>query len=412
MWVPVSAERASPDAGGQAVLLDTASHLTNLQEYPSCLAFLEAQPREVLAQTHVIEWALLEILDVIHLLHHHDYRVEAEIGALEPRMMALIKSALCAKSLDVPFVARPSRYLSLRSYASRAILGREPMLDDPGFWPWLDRNYPNVSRLLRTDEAQIKKTSDLVAVLSIMFKSRTAPASIAYMAAVDALCRRVMEICAGRACDYARKAATSFAAAEMEMVVLVAIDGSFGTTRIDPKIPGSGSLADLAFEHEGAEHYVEVYSHADYDMAGTETREDIMPGDEWKARFKKTQIEGLREAGVPSVYVMRLADPQATPAETRSREFRDEARRTMPADSDIVVVLNGEVEAASLRGGRIVETSGLAKRLGRAIWGAMPENSPGVAALGRACPGGWTCRPWFRQAPRLRRRPCCPGHVG
>lgn len=364
--------------GGQAVLRGAASRLVNLQEYSSCLAFLEGQPHEVLSHTQVIEETLLEMLDVIHLLHHNDRKVEEEIEALEPRIMALIKSAICAKSLDVPFVARPSKFYSLRSYASRAILGHESMLDDPGFWPWLDGHYPNVSRFLRTDGAQIKKTNDLISVLSIHFKSQKALSSVAYMTAVDELFGQVMEICAGRACDYARKASCSFAAAKMEMVALVAIDRSFGIARIDPQIPGSSSQADMTFEHEGAERYVEVYSHDDYDMAGTETREDIAPEEVWKARFKKTQIKSLKEAGVPSIYVMCLDDFQTQPGATRSREFRGEARRTMPPDSDIVVILRGEVEVASLRGGRVVEPSGLARRLGRAIWGGMPESAPGV----------------------------------
>lgn len=362
--------------GRQAVLGGAASHLANLQEYSSCLAFLESLPWEILSGTMVSERALLEILDVIRLLHRHDRRVDAEIEPLEPRMLALMRLALRAKSLDVPFIALPSKFHSLRSYASRAMLGHESMLGDPGFWPWLDKDCPNVSRFLRTDESQIKKTNDLVGVLSIHFRSRT-PQSRAYMGAVDGLCRQVMEICAGRACDYARKAANSFAAASMEMAALVAISRHFKIGRIDPEIPHSGSLADMTFDHGGKEHYVEVYSHADYDMAGTEIRDGIVPEEEWKARFKKTQIKSLKGAGVPFVYVMRLDNPQALPGETRSRAFCDEARRTMPADSDIVVILRG-VEVASLRGGRVVEPSGLARRLGRAIWEAMPENAPGV----------------------------------
>lgn len=352
--------------GEQAALGGVAHALANRQEYSDCLAFLECMPRDVFVHTQVIEWALLELLDVIQLLLHNDHKVDAEIGLHETRMLALMRSALQAKSLDVPFIRYPSKFHSLRSYASRALHRHEVLLDDPGFWPWLDNEYPHVSKFLHTNDSQIKKTNDFINILSIHFKRKKEPVPRAYMAAVDCLCRQVLEICAGRTCDYARKAADSFAAAKMEMVVLVAISKNFRLERIDPAIPGCGKLADLSFEYNGDEHYVEVYSHADYDMAGTVIKECIVPEEEWGKRFEKTQIKFLQEAGVPTVYVMSLSDPQAQPGGTETPAFRDAAASAMPKDSDIVVITS-VIEVASLRGGQFTDPSTLAENLQKAI---------------------------------------------
>jgi len=356
-----------------------AENMINRRDFSGCLKLLEAQARKVLAGTAMIEDKLLSMLALIRLLHKTDREFAAEISPHEPRIMVIMESVLRAKSLDVEINRSLGKYRSLVDYVSRSRLGHESMLDDPGFWPWLDGAYPNVSRFLRTDGAKIRKTNDFINLLGIKFKSRGKPASGAYMGALDGLCRQVLEICAERACDYPKKAADGFAAARTEMVTLVAINGSFGIGHIDPAIPGSGNLADMTFEHGGIEHYVEVYSYADYDMAGTEIREDILPEAEWEARFKKVQIKSLREAGVHTVYVMNLNDFQAQWGETGSREFREAASRMMPKNSDIVVILHGSIEVASLRDGRVTEEpSALVVRLADAIRKAMPENAPGV----------------------------------
>lgn len=370
-------DAGAPWGGNPEATRAIADGLTDLQEYSDCLAILEAQSREALAGTCVTEGAILNLLKLVRLLHKSDRDFGSCIEPHAPRIMALMSSVVRAKSLDVPFVGSMERYHNLVDYVSRVWQRDEVMLDDPGFWPWLDHSYPCVSRLLRADMDCIKRTSSLVQALSRKFRSRKYPHSSAYMRAVDGICSEAMATCPDKACDYAKKASESWESTEMELATLAAVGRHFRVGRIDPKIPGSESRADMTFEREGREWYAEVYSHADYGMVGTEIFEDIVPGEEWSRRFRKAQIKSLREAGVPTVYVMRLDNPKALPGATRSREFLAEARRKMPGDSDIVVILRG-VEVASLRGGRAVEPSALAERLGRAIWEAMPENAPGA----------------------------------
>ena len=367
-----------PGVKGAESAQKRAIGLINRRDYRGCLALLKDQPPEVFMATHVVEDVLLKILKVIHLRHKTNREFAAEVDPHEQCIMGLMRSVLHAKSLDVEINRSLDKYHSLVDYVSRARHGHEPMLEDPEFWPWLDGNYPNVSEFLRADSCFIGKTNSLVQMLSVKFKSRTAPHARAYMGAVDGLCRQVTEICAGRACGYAKKASESWISARTEMAVLVALSGNFRILRIDPGIPCSGNLADISFEHEGVEHYVEVYSHSDYEMVAAETRVGIRQRCEWKTRFQKAQIKSLKKAKVPTVYVMNLNDFQAQPGATQTRAFCEAACKMMPKDSDIVVILHG-VEVASLRGGRVVEPSGLAKRLGKAIWGALPEN---VSRLG------------------------------
>lgn len=354
-----------------------AKHLIVRQEYSDCLALLEALPHDALAGTCLVEDLALMLLREISFRNSRHGNIDRVIAPLEPRLMALTRSAIRAKSLDVPFDGFMGRYLSLLDYASRARERDEVMIDDPGFWPWLACSHPNISRFLLSDYRCATRSSSLIQMLSRHFRARRMPHSVAYMRAVDGLCREVMGICAGSARKYAKEAGNSCLSAMTEMAVLAAISRQFGTVRIEPGIPGGGKLADMGFEHAGKEHYVEVYSHAGYHSAVSQTKPDISPEEEWAARFSKDQIAALREAGVPTVYVMHLDDFQAQPGETGSPEFREAAARLMPPDSDIVVILHG-IEAVSLRGGRVVEPSDVAVRLKNAIWEAMPENAPGV----------------------------------
>jgi len=347
------------------------------------LTLLEGQPLEVFGDTYVIEDLLLAMLKEIRLRRRSDREFRAEMEAYEPRILDLMTSALWAKSLDVSIDRSLGAYWSLVDYVSRVRLGEESMLDDPEFWPWLDANYASVAGFLRTDAKRVRKTNSLVHVLSIQFRARQDARSVEYMKAVDGLCRQVMDICPDRVRDYAKKADVSWSSAKMEMVTLVAISRHFRIVRTDPRIPGSYRHADMSFEHDGAEKYVEVYSHISYSLAEPQVKIDINPKKEWATRFDKAQIKSLRDARVPTVYVMRLDDFQAQPGETRSQAFCDAARKTMPNDSEIVVILH-DVEGASLRGGQVVEPSDLALLLGKAIWKAMPENI--AAAAPRAAP--------------------------
>lgn len=365
-------------AEGRAETEAKANYLLDRQMYSEYLELLEGQPRDVFANTVLVEKLLLEMLKRIRLLHRADREFDAKIAPHEQRVLDLMETALQKKSLSVPIDRSLSKYHSLMDYVSRVYLGQESMFDDPKFWAWLDDAYPNVSKFLHTDDSRIKKTNSFVQILSIQFKSRDAQHVKAYMSAIDGLCRQTMEICADRACDYARKADDNYFAAKMEMVVLVAINRNFGSVHTDPKIPGSDRLADMSFKHDGAEHYVEVYAHASHTMAVPEIKEDIVPEKEWAMRFGKAQIKSLREAGVRAVYVMKLDDFQAMQGETKSRAFSEAACKAMPENSDIVVIIHG-VEVASLRGGQIVEPSDLAVRLGKAIWDSMPETVAGIA---------------------------------
>jgi len=370
---PAECER--PDKGAPWATGDVremASRLLGGREYSHYLELLEGQPFEAFGGTHMIEDLLLDMLKDIRLRRRSDREFRAEMEQHGPRILRLIKSVIWAKSLDVSFNRSLGQYWSLVDYVSRVRLGEESMLANPGFWPWLDGNYAGISRFLRTDGRRVRKTNDLVQVLSIHFRARGDPRSEAYMGAVDVLCGEVMEICPGNAHVYAKKADESWSSAEMEMVVLVALNRNFGIARIDPGIPGSSRRADVSFVHKGAEHYVEVYSRKSHAQAAPQIKTDIDPKEEWDARFGKTQISDLRAAGVPAVYVMRLDDFQAQPGATKSRAFCDAASKAMPKDSEIIVILHG-VEAVSLRGGQVVGPSGLAARLGEAIWGAMPE---------------------------------------
>jgi len=359
-------------------MVTVARYLICQQDYSDCLALLEVQPREILDSTCLVEDVSLLLLKEIRLRCRHNSELDKEIGSLEPRMMGLIMSAIRAKSLDVPFDGSMGKYWSLVDYASRARERDEVMLDDPGFWPWLAGGYPNISEFLLSDLSLVTRSNVLIHVLSRHFRSREWPHSAAYMTAVDCLCREVLAICGRRARDYAKKAAASWISAKTEMTVLSAIGRHFRIMRIDPRISGGKKRADMSFEHGGAEHYVEVYSHSGHYSAVPQTKMDIDPAKEWTSRFAKSQIRGLRDARVPSVYVMNLDGFQAMRGETGSREFLEEACETMPGDSDIVVILHGEVEAASLRRGHIVRPSDLALCLKDAIRGAMPENVPSV----------------------------------
>jgi len=365
-------DKSEPWGKGAAGVKGMASHLLNRREYSRYLELLEGQPLEVFGDTHTIEDLLLNMLKDIRLRRRSDREFSAEIEMHEPRILGLMKSVLWAKSLDVSINRSLGPYWSLVDYVSRVRLGEESMLDDPEFWPWLDSNYANTSRFLRTDGRRVRKTNDLVQVLSTHFRARKDPRSKAYMRAVDGICREATVICSGHACDYAKKADESWSSAAMEMTVLVALNRNFRIARIDPSIPGSGRRADVSFVHEGAEHYVEVYSRKSYALAAPQIKMDIDPKEEWDMRFGKAQIRDLRAAGVPTVYVMRLDDFQALPGETKSQAFCDAARKTMPRESEIVVVLRG-IEAASLRDGQVVGPSDLAVRLGAEIWAAMPE---------------------------------------
>lgn len=377
---------AHREAAGAGVLRDIdtegvlngADFLLNRKRYSEYMELLEGQPRDVLANTTMAEYLVLKLVKDMRLRHRSDREFESEIRPYEPRILGIMRSVLEAKSLDAEIDSSKSKYHSLMDYVSRVSRGHKSMLDHCEFWPWLDGDYGHVARLLRADGGGVSKTNSLAQALSMMFKCRETPRVKAHMGAIDHLCRRAMEICASGAHAYAKKSGESWDSARMEMAALVAVGRHFKIGCIDPEIPGSKKQADISFVHNGVEHYVEVYSHAGYYSAVPQIKLDISSEEEWAMRFGKSQIEALREAGVPTVYVMNLDDFQARPGETGSPEFREAAARLMPPDSDIVVILHG-AEAASLRGGRVVEPSDVAVRLRGAIWEAMPENAPGLS---------------------------------
>jgi len=230
---------------------------------------------------------------------------------------------------------------------------------------------------LRADAGSASKTGGLARMLSAQFRLRDRPHVRAYMGAVDGLCRQAEGACAGRLRHHAKMARGSWTAARTEMATLVAIGRHFGTVRTGPEIPGSSGRADMGFAHGGKEIYVGVCSHvwhyavAALPKAGITTEEGV-------EIFGRAGAGNLREAGVPTVCVIGLDGLQAGAGVTRTREFCEAARKVMPGDSDIVVVLHG-VEAASLRGGHVVKPSGIATALRRAILEALPES---VARLG------------------------------
>lgn len=373
-----SAGAGTPHDADAKAVRERASSLIRRQGYSDMLGLLEGVSSEILANTPIVEDLLLEMLKDVRLRHPADREFAEVVGLHEQRILGLVDTVLREVQLDAQINRSLGKYDSLVNHVSRVRLGRESKLDDPEFLPWLDGNYPHVLEFLRADASLISKTNSLVQMLSVQFRSREKPNVGAYMKAVDGLCEQAMRICDRHGVDYAKKANESWSSAKMEMAVLVAIDKHFGIRRIDPEIPNSEKLADMSFEHDGAERYVEVYSHPDHSTSATQLKTGIAPEKEWRMRFGRTQIKRLKDASVPAVYVMGLDDFQAQPGETGSQAFREEAARAMPADSDIVVVIRGEAEAASLRGGRMVDRSGIAARLEKAIRDALPENAEGA----------------------------------
>ena len=101
---PGGAAAARASAGGAQgtdteSLRRNATLLIDHLEYQSLLELLEGQPREVFADTRVIEDLLLEMLKGIRLRHQRDREFDEAIEPHEGRMLELMKTALQERSL-------------------------------------------------------------------------------------------------------------------------------------------------------------------------------------------------------------------------------------------------------------------------------------------------------------------------
>ena len=370
---------ACPDSGQPDHDAGTADSKSNLkkraralldrQMYDDFLTLLEAQDEETRCEPEFIKKFILPLIKDIHDRNKTGQAFDKVIEPYKERIINMIHTIATAKSLDVPIDTSHSTYNMLWDYASRVSKGHRVMLHDPAFMPWIAENYPNVHQFLMPEKEYVNDKNTFIQMLSVQFNSRQMPHVQQYMRAIDNLCRKTAEACANNVSGYVYKLHTSFYSTKIEMMVLVALNKNFEIKAIDPIISPSKKHADVSFMDGNVKYYVEVYSYKNHDSDASEVKEDIIPKDEWRNLFRKRQLSQLKQANVPTVYIMNLSDFQFMIGEAKNSDFQEYAHRHMPENSEVAVILHG-VTVFSIRGGKITPEK---SRLGRMLESSLTE---------------------------------------
>ena len=356
-------------ADSRGNLKKRARALLDRQMYDDCMSLLEEQGKETRCAPEFIKKFIFPLIKDIHSRNRSDQEFDRAIEPYKERIINMIHSIAAAKSLDVPIDTSYSTYHSLWDYASRVSKGQQVMLHDPDFMPWIAENYPNVYQFLMPEKEYVNDKNTFIQMLSVQFNSRQMPHVQQYMRAIDNLCRKTAEACANNVSGYVYKLHTSFYSTKIEMMVLVALNKNFEIKAIDPIISPSKKHADVSFMDGNVKYYVEVYSYKNHDSDAPEVKEDIIPKDEWRNLFRKRQLSQLKQANVPTVYIMNLSDFQFMIGEAKNFDFQEYARRHMPENSEVAVILHG-VTVFSIRDGKIAPEK---SRLGRMLESSLTE---------------------------------------
>ena len=366
---PAQADRHGADTDDGRKFEDRACDMLDMRRYADCLALLEAQDEETRGAAEFIRKFILRLIKYIHMEDKSDQEFDKAIEPYKKRIIDMIGSIAAAKSLDVPINTSYSTYHMLWDYASRVSLGYQVMLHDPDFMPWIAKNYPNAHQFLMPEKKYVNSKNTFIQMLSVWFNRRQTSNTQQDMQAIDNLCRRTAETCPNHVDDYAYKLYDNFAAAKIEMMVLAALSKNFEIKAIDPIIPRSKKRADVSFMDENLEYYVEVYSHNSYHSDASEIKADICPETEWSHRFHKVQLSRLKQANVPTVYIMNLNGFQFMVREANNAKFQEYACSYMPENAEVVVIFQ-DVTVFSIRDGKVAPEK---SRLGRVLESSLAE---------------------------------------
>lgn len=365
--------------GALAMALKVQAGLGRM-DYGALLGALDPADRKIADGTDLIEQSILAMLHDIRLENPGKKEFKAAIEPYRERIEGIAATLARDRSLDIEIdKSLQHTYDRLVDYVSNIALRRQVLTVNPQFWRWLEERYPGIDRFLKLDEGhRMVKSNSLVKMLSVQFKHRGRGED--YMAHVNSICQRIVDLCSGKdAGKYACKASASYESAIAEMKAFLALRGEFGGVEIEKPIPQSGRNADLAFALGGETHFVEVYASRGFTAVGKLSKFGVDFREEWARLLRKNQVRDLAGANERTVFVLDVGRDYLPRLETRTPKFRGHVCAAMPETSEVIIIRGGgDVEAISVRGGQVVETTGLGKRLQAAVEGSWwPGAGPG-----------------------------------
>lgn len=335
------------------------------QDYDSLLDALDASNATLVHETDLIEQSILAMLYDLKLENVRDRDFRDALGTNRERIEKIAGDIAKAKSLDILIDrALSNTHDQLVDYASRVRLGREIMTDNPQFWEWLGA-YSGIDGLLRRDEERrLSKTNSFVKMLSVLFQGDRDKDRMSH---VNSTCQGIMDKCKDDdILDYARKLSEAYDTTLTEMQLFVIMEKEFGDIQVEVRIPHSCKNSDLAIRVDGILYFVEAYTSRDFTFGHVSTYQADLK-DEWARLLRKSQVKDLALANERTIFVLNVRNDYLSAMETCRPDFWAHVCAAMPKTSEVVIIRRRDIEVTSVRGGQIVETTGLGRRLASAI---------------------------------------------
>lgn len=329
-------------------------------DYGGALDLVEGLDGRALGETSASESVCLRILADMWGRHGGNGGLEGVVGRHEERLGAAISLAAHAKRLNVPRNELRTAYDSLVDHAARVYLRQEVMLDNHEFWPWINTRYPSAARLLSATD--VLDTNAFAQAASVHFAGRESPHAREAMRVMDRICRRVLEQLPELEPEYSRRLSSGYHGTMAEMRAIAALGGDreavTGTWS-----PGSDMMANVC----GEKLAVRVLAHNDpLDTAPLRWARPRGP-----RRWNGLTMEASGITGMPAVVVLDAGEAWpagSSMAEWLPRRFWED----LPASTELVVLVGGSVRTATVRDGKIVQSSEIARALERAFRHVTP----------------------------------------
>lgn len=338
-------------------------------DYGGLLGALDPGDARIVHGTDLIERSILAMLHDIRLENERKEGFKAAIAPYQKRVEEIAGAIARARSLDVAIDrSMPNPHDQLVDYVSRIALNRPIMTDNPKFWQWIEMRYSGVDQLLkRHEKRRMDKSNSFVQMLSVQFKHRERSGD--HMDHINSVCENILGMYDDNAIEkYAEKMSESYGSAITEMKLHTILKGEFMGIKAEVGIPGSCRNSDLGFNYGDDFYFVEVYTSKTFTFVGSQSAYRVDFQDEWTRLLGKRQVQDLKKANGRTVLVMNVGLRSLDATETQTPKFREQVSAAMPETSEVVIIRGkGDIEAISVRGGKVVETTALGRALGSAI---------------------------------------------
>lgn len=339
------------------------------RDYGALLDALDPGDAKIVHETDLIEQSILAILRDVRFYNNTKEGFKTAMAPYRKRIEEIAGAVARARSLDVVIDrTMPNLHDQLVDYVSRIALNRPIMTDNPKFWQWIETSYSGIDQLLkRHEKRRMDKTNSFVQMLSVQFKHRERSGD--HMDQINSVCEKILGMCDNNTIEkYAEKMSESYGSAITEMKLHIILKGEFPGVKAEVGIPGSRKNSDLGFNYGNDFYFVEVYTSRTFTFVGPQSRYHVDFQAEWTRLLGKRQVQDLKKANERTVLVMNVGHNRLDAMETQTPKFREQVSAAMPETSEVVIIRGkDDIEVISVRGGKVVETTGLGRTLGSAI---------------------------------------------